>query len=48
LTIFETGAGKTVLNPKFALHSFNYNAKIAITLPKELFLSQLLNLQQQL
>lgn len=36
LTIFETSAGKTVLNPKFALHAFNYNAKIGITLPKRI------------
>lgn len=36
LTIFETGAGKTVLNPKFALHAYNYDAKIAITLPKRI------------
>ncbi|MCJ7638122.1 MAG: DEAD/DEAH box helicase, partial [Nitrososphaeraceae archaeon] len=36
LTIFETGAGKTVLNPKFALHAFNYDAKIGITLPKRI------------
>jgi HrpA-like RNA helicase len=36
LTIFETGAGKTVLNPKFALHSYKYDAKIAITLPKRI------------
>ena len=36
LTIFETGAGKTVLNPKFVLHALNYDAKIAITLPKRI------------
>jgi pre-mRNA-splicing factor ATP-dependent RNA helicase DHX15/PRP43 len=36
LTIFETGAGKTVLNPKFALHAYNYDAKIIITLPKKI------------
>ena len=32
----ETGSGKTVLLPKFALHSYDYNAKIAITLPKKI------------
>jgi HrpA-like RNA helicase len=31
-----TGSGKTVLIPKFCLHSFDYNAKIAITLPKQM------------
>lgn len=31
-----TGSGKTVLVPKFALHVYNYNAKIAITLPKQI------------
>ncbi|AYV77173.1 MAG: HrpA-like RNA helicase [Barrevirus sp.] len=36
LTVFETGAGKTVLVPKFALHSLNYDANIAITLPKRI------------
>jgi HrpA-like RNA helicase len=31
-----TGSGKTVLVPKFVLHSMNYNANIAITLPKQI------------
>lgn len=31
-----TGSGKTVLVPKFCLHALNYDAKIAITLPKQL------------
>jgi pre-mRNA-splicing factor ATP-dependent RNA helicase DHX15/PRP43 len=31
-----TGSGKTVLLPKFALHALNYQAKIAITLPKQI------------
>lgn len=31
-----TGSGKTVLIPKFTLHAFNYDAKIAITLPKQI------------
>jgi len=36
LIISETGSGKTVLVPKFALHVFNYDGKIAVTLPKQL------------
>jgi len=30
-----TGSGKTVLFPKYVLHTFNYNKKIIITLPKQ-------------
>lgn len=36
LVVSGTGSGKTVLFPKYVLHSFDYNAKIAITLPKQL------------
>ena len=36
LIIAETGSGKTVLVPKFALHVFEYTKKIAITLPKQI------------
>lgn len=36
LVISGTGSGKTVLFPKYVLHAFNYDAKIAITLPKQL------------
>jgi len=36
LVISGTGSGKTVLFPKYVLHSFDYNAKIAITLPKQI------------
>jgi HrpA-like RNA helicase len=36
LCIASTGSGKTVLVPKFALHSLNYKGKIAITLPKQI------------
>lgn len=36
LVISGTGSGKTVLVPKFALHVFNYDKKIAITLPKRI------------
>ncbi len=32
----STGSGKTVLVPKYALHALNYDAKIAITLPKQI------------
>lgn len=32
----DTGSGKTVLVPKFALHVLNYNRKIIITLPKKI------------
>lgn len=31
-----TGSGKTVLVPKYVLHSFGYEKKIAITLPKQM------------
>jgi len=31
-----TGSGKTVLVPKYVLHAFNYEGKIAITLPKQI------------
>jgi pre-mRNA-splicing factor ATP-dependent RNA helicase DHX15/PRP43 len=34
LFISKTGSGKTVLAPKFLLHYFDYNAQIAITIPK--------------
>lgn len=30
----STGSGKTVLVPKYTLHSLNYKGKIAVTLPK--------------
>lgn len=36
LVVSGTGSGKTVLFPKYVLHALNYNAKIAITLPKQL------------
>ena len=36
LIISGTGSGKTVLTPKFALHSMNYQGRIAITNPKRL------------
>ena len=36
LVISSTGSGKTVLIPKYTLHAFNYDAKIAVTLPKQL------------
>lgn len=36
LVISGTGSGKTVLFPKYALHSYNYSGKIAITLPKQI------------
>ena len=36
LVVSGTGSGKTVLFPKYVLHAFDYNAKIAITLPKQL------------
>jgi pre-mRNA-splicing factor ATP-dependent RNA helicase DHX15/PRP43 len=36
LVISGTGSGKTVLFPKFLLHSFNYQGKIAVTLPKQI------------
>lgn len=34
LVISGTGSGKTVLTPKFALHTLNYQGRIAITNPK--------------
>ena len=34
LIISGTGSGKTVLSPKYALHTLNYEGKIAITNPK--------------
>lgn len=36
LVLSGTGSGKTVLTPKYCLHAFDYDAKIAITLPKQL------------
>jgi HrpA-like RNA helicase len=36
LVVSGTGSGKTVLFPKYVLHSFGYDAKIAITLPKKM------------
>lgn len=36
LVISGTGSGKTVLVPKYLLHVFNYDKKIAITLPKQI------------
>lgn len=36
LVVSGTGSGKTVLFPKYVLHTFNYDAKIAITLPKKM------------
>lgn len=36
LVISGTGSGKTVLFPKYGLHSTDYNGKIAITLPKKI------------
>jgi HrpA-like RNA helicase len=36
LVVSGTGSGKTVLFPKYVLHAFDYDAKIAITLPKQL------------
>jgi len=35
LIVSGTGSGKTVLMPKFVMHTFNYKGKIAITLPKQ-------------
>ncbi len=34
LVVSGTGSGKTVLTPKFALHTLNYQGRIAITNPK--------------
>ena len=36
LVVSGTGSGKTVLVPKFALHTTDYKGKIAITLPKQI------------
>ena len=36
LVVSGTGSGKTVLFPKYVLHAFDYSAKIAVTLPKQL------------
>lgn len=36
LVVSGTGSGKTVLFPKYTLHSYNYNARIGITLPKQI------------
>lgn len=35
LIVAETGSGKTVLVPKYALHAFDYKSKIGVTLPKQ-------------
>lgn len=32
----ETGSGKSVIIPKLVLHTFNYDGKIAMTLPKQI------------
>ena len=36
LVISGTGSGKTVLFPKYVLHSLDYKGKIAVTLPKQI------------
>ena len=36
LIVAETGSGKTVLVPKYALHALNYNGKVGITMPKQI------------
>ena len=36
LIISSTGSGKTVLLPKFALHTLNYNGHIVVTMPKQM------------
>jgi pre-mRNA-splicing factor ATP-dependent RNA helicase DHX15/PRP43 len=36
LVVSGTGSGKTVLTPKFLLHIFNYQGRIAITNPKRI------------
>jgi HrpA-like RNA helicase len=36
LVVSGTGSGKTVLVPKFALHTLDYKGNIAITLPKQI------------
>lgn len=32
----ETGSGKTVLGPKYALHVLNYDKNVAVTIPKQI------------
>ena len=36
LIVADTGSGKTVLAPKFVLHAFNYDGRVAITFPKQI------------
>jgi pre-mRNA-splicing factor ATP-dependent RNA helicase DHX15/PRP43 len=36
IVVAGTGSGKTVLLPKFALHTLKYNGKVAVTLPKRI------------
>lgn len=36
LVVAATGSGKSVLIPKIVLHTFNYDAKIVMTLPKQM------------
>ena len=36
IVISSTGSGKTVIFPRAALHTYKYNAKIAITMPKQI------------
>ncbi|AYV82053.1 MAG: HrpA-like RNA helicase [Homavirus sp.] len=36
LIVADTGSGKTVLVPKYALHAFDYKGKIGVTLPKQI------------
>jgi pre-mRNA-splicing factor ATP-dependent RNA helicase DHX15/PRP43 len=36
LIVAGTGTGKTVLTPKFVLHTLNYQGKVAICLPKQI------------
>jgi pre-mRNA-splicing factor ATP-dependent RNA helicase DHX15/PRP43 len=36
LCLSSTGSGKSLLLPKIALHTYNYNGKIAMTLPKQI------------
>ena len=35
LIISSTGSGKTVLVPKLALHTLNYNGNVIVTMPKQ-------------
>lgn len=37
----STGSGKSILMPRFTLHALNYDAKIAITLPKQIITKSL-------